>query len=653
MHSDAPDTLVHAGAARATPRAPPPLALGRYRLLERLGAGGFGVVWRARDEILDREVAVKRVPLPARDESDRAVREALAAARLAHPAIVALYEAGTEGDTFVLVSELVSGRTLATLIASRSIGDRTAAEIGVALADALEHAHARGVIHRDVKPQNVLVPDHPEEGSALAKLADFGGARLAGEETLTRTGDIVGTLAYMAPEQADGGEADEQSDLYSLALVLYEGFAGVNPVRGATPAATARSLGRRVPSLATRRPDLPRDLTRAIDVALDPRPHRRRGLDDLACALAEALDAGLPDRRGGRRRAPVHLRKEPEPVPLPPPRRPTPSDPVAHRRDPHRLDQHRLDLHPAPPAEHRSPIGLTLRAACALPAAALAAAAVSSPAIAGMPPRLGAPVAALAAGLVVGAAPRLGWVAVATATAAWAAAAGHGGAAVLLAAAALAVVALLRRPGPAWSAPALAPLLGFAGLAGAFPALAGQGPTWRRRAALAALGYWWLSLAAPLAAQRLWLGPPAALAAHPGWMTSASAAVAHVVWPLLTLGTLLGMLLWAAGAAALPWLVTGRSLSVDLVAATMWSAGLAAAAPALDRGLAHVPVPAGASPRGLVAGAILGGLLAITARAARGPSPRASPRPSSRAAPDSSHPANQRPARRGAVSRAL
>ena len=107
--------------------------------------------------------------------------------------------------------------------------------VGLALVGALEHAHDRGVIHRDVKPQNVIVPDRPRSARSAAKLTDFGVAHLAGDAPLTRTGDVVGTLAYMAPEQADGQRVDERADLYSLALVLYEGLAGVNPVRGGSP----------------------------------------------------------------------------------------------------------------------------------------------------------------------------------------------------------------------------------------------------------------------------------------------------------------------------------------------------------------------------------------------------------------------------------
>ncbi len=279
------------------------LLLERYRLLERLGAGGFATVWRAHDEALDRPVAVKRIPLPGEEDRERAKREAHATARLAHPAIVSLYEACADEHAFYLISELIDGDTLARLIAEDELDDEDIFDIGLSLCEALEHAHARGVIHRDVKPHNVLVPgdcarETPSRAHApAAKLADFGGARLAGDDALTRTGDVLGTLAYMAPEQSEGREAGTSADLYSLALVLYEALTGVNPIRGRTPAATARRIGEPIEALARRRRDLPRRLTRAIDTALDPDPACRGTLADLHGALAAALAADLLERR--------------------------------------------------------------------------------------------------------------------------------------------------------------------------------------------------------------------------------------------------------------------------------------------------------------------------------------------------------------------
>jgi len=182
----------------------------------------------ATDERLERQVAVKVIPGPGA-QGERGRREALAAGRLDHPGVVAVFDAGEDSRARYLVSELVRGRTLAELLRAGAIADRDVARIGVALCEALDHAHARGVIHRDVKPQNVIVPDAPRSAAGVAKLADFGVAHLAGDEPLTRTGDVVGTLAYMAPEQASGKRIDERADLYSLALVLYEALAESPP----------------------------------------------------------------------------------------------------------------------------------------------------------------------------------------------------------------------------------------------------------------------------------------------------------------------------------------------------------------------------------------------------------------------------------------
>jgi hypothetical protein len=273
------------------------LVLGRYRLGRRIGAGGFGSVHEAVDELLERWVAVKVIPADG-SAPERARREAVAAGRLDHPGIVAIYDAGEEPGARYLVSELVDGRTLAALEASGELTDRDVLRIGLSLADALEHAHERGVVHRDLKPQNVLVPDRPRSWRGAAKLADFGIASLAGENPLTMTGDVVGTLAYMAPEQAMGKRVDERADLYSLALVLYEALAGVNPVRKASPAQTARAVGNSIPSLAKARKDLPAELCQALDRALSVNPNQRGELADLADALEEAL-IDLPDDSGG------------------------------------------------------------------------------------------------------------------------------------------------------------------------------------------------------------------------------------------------------------------------------------------------------------------------------------------------------------------
>jgi serine/threonine protein kinase len=270
------------------------LVLNRFLIERRIGSGGFGVVYEAWDGRLERTVAVKAIE--SRGESRRRVlREAQAAARLNHPGIVTLYEMGEEDGNALLVTELVDGSTLAELSAEGALSDREIGEIGADLCEALDHAHARGVVHRDVKPQNVLVGEGGEAGEPRAKLMDFGIARLAGAAALTAPGDVVGTLAYMSPEQAEGRAAGPEADVYSLALTLYECWSGENPNRRATPAATARAIGARLRPLRRLRPDLPRELSETIDAALAARASRRPPLEELGAAIEDSLD-WLADR---------------------------------------------------------------------------------------------------------------------------------------------------------------------------------------------------------------------------------------------------------------------------------------------------------------------------------------------------------------------
>jgi hypothetical protein len=572
------------------------LVLDRYRLLEQLGSGGFGVVWRAHDELLHRDVALKRVWLGPDGDPERASREALASARLSHPAIVALHEACAQDGAFFLISELVDGDTLARLIADEALEDEEILEIGAALASALAHAHARGVIHRDIKPQNVLVPhpstDTPRTPQALlaaAKLTDFGGAALIGEDALTRTGDVLGTLAYMAPEQSEGRDVGVEADLYSLALVVYEALCGVNPVRGATPAATVRRIGRDLPPLARARRDLPAELTHAIDRALAPAPADRGTLEDLRGTLEDTLARGLRRSRILRRGA--GWRRERETDPREPPDAHAAATPDGTLLAPAGVTAPPWVREPRRPRVRETRAGDVGEQETPAPSRRI---------------RL----------------PRGVWGAGAAAVILWQAFAGRPGVALLLLAglAPLAALPAEREDGPlgaGWLGCALAPVLGLAGLAGAFPAIAGQASRWRDRAALAALGYWWLALAAPLLGRRLWLTESAHTPARAAWEGSLSLTASHVIAPLLALGVLLGVLLWALGAAMLPWIVRGRSAALDVVAVTVWSAALVAFAPVVDAGLsAHAAHP---SPRGAVLGAIVGALVAVGARALRGP----------------------------------
>jgi hypothetical protein len=568
--------------------------LGRYRLVERLGAGGFGVVWHAHDEQLDRPVALKRIPLPSEQDRERATREALATARLSHPAIVALYEARADEDAFYLISELVHGDTLALLIAEDRLCDEEVLEIGLALCEALEHAHARGVIHRDVKPHNVLVPhetDTPSRssGSPVAKLADFGGATLAGDEALTRSGDVFGTLAYMAPEQSEGHEVGPSADLYSLGLVLYEALSGVNPVRGRTPAATARRIGTPIEPLARRRRDLPRELTWALDSAIAGEQERRGTLSELHGALALALDRGLRPRLFSRRMG-ARIPRDPG----------LEESSLEHSRS---LEQAQSETRVAATAVHAGAV-----ASPRVPRSARAAAInedVEQQTPAERPSRRFVLL------------PRSLWLGGVLAVAVWQAIQGRAGVSLLVLAAGAPLIFLPRRAGSGWLAAALAPILGLAGLAGAFPALAGQRASWRARAALALLGFWWLALAEPLLARHLWLGPPAGLPPRAVWEASFDTTSKQVVGPLLTVELLIGAAIWAIAAMILPWIVRGRSAALDVVGAVAWTVGLLAATPLLERAL--LPHSNQPSPRGVLLGAVLGCALAVCARALRGP----------------------------------
>jgi hypothetical protein len=531
--------------------------LGRYRLARRIGSGGFGVVWLAEDEHLRRAVAVKRIVMHDPAVAARAEREGRAAARLSHPGIVALYESGRDDEAVYLVSELVRGRTLAELMDEGELSDRDVLRVGVALCDALAHAHGRGVIHRDVKPGNVIVPDRPQDGHGVAKLTDFGIARMIGDDALTATGDVVGTLAYMAPEQADGRPAGEEADLYALALVLYEALSGVNPVRGRGAASTARRLGARLPALGRLRRDLPLELCQALDRAVLPRPEQRGSLAELRDALADALPRA-DDERGTIAGSPLEGLARPAPRPKVRPR---------------------------------------MRVLAALAAGGLAAGGV-----AWLTPRAGAQVspaaAAAAAATAVLVLPRLGWIAMVAALAVWT----SGPTAAVLGLAAAPTVVLLRRSGGLWSLPAGAPLLGVVGLAGAWPALAGQAARPWHRAALGALGCWWLMLAEILSGKRLALGAP----------PDAALSGTHLL-PLVTTGALVLAALWAAGAVLLPLLVRGRALAADVVGATTWAAGLGSATQAVAQAVSWQP-----AMRGVVASAVVAGGLAVVAAASRG-----------------------------------
>ncbi|MDN3024566.1 serine/threonine-protein kinase [Streptomyces sp. S.PB5] len=220
------------------------LIAGRYRLLAKLGHGGMGTVWRAKDETVDREVAVKepRVPdhLPDRERAnafERMRREARAAARLDHPAVVNVHDVAVVDGQPWIVMELVQGRSLGDALQEGTLGAREAARIGLEVLGALEAAHAAGILHRDVKPDNVLLGRHDR-----VVLTDFGIAQIEGETNLTDTGGFVGSPEYIAPERVLGQRPGPASDLWSLGVVLYAATEGVSPFRRSNTPATLQSV---------------------------------------------------------------------------------------------------------------------------------------------------------------------------------------------------------------------------------------------------------------------------------------------------------------------------------------------------------------------------------------------------------------------------
>lgn len=217
---------------------------GRYRLLAKLGHGGMGTVWRAKDETVDREVAVKepRIPdhLPERERAnafERMRREARAAARLDHPAVVNVHDVAVVDGQPWIVMELVQGRSLGDALQEGTLGARDAARIGLEVLGALEAAHAAGILHRDVKPDNVLLGRHDR-----VVLTDFGIAQIEGETNLTDTGGFVGSPEYIAPERVLGQRPGPASDLWSLGVVLYAATEGVSPFRRSNTPATLQSV---------------------------------------------------------------------------------------------------------------------------------------------------------------------------------------------------------------------------------------------------------------------------------------------------------------------------------------------------------------------------------------------------------------------------
>ncbi len=294
----------------------------RYRLDHKLARGGMATVWVAEDPLLSRNVAVKLLhPELAVDDGLRARfrNEAIAAARLTHPGIVATYDTGDDDGVAYIVMELVDGFNLRHILDRNgrlAVGD--AVNIGSQVAEALDHAHRHGLVHRDVKPANVLVqPD------GRVKVTDFGIAKATGTDDLTRTGTVIGTARYLAPEQVNGETVDARADVYALGLVLYEMLTGRPPFGGDTDVATAVARLTSTPDpIRSLRPEVPRTVEDVVARSLARDPEYRYS---TARELRDALTASVKAPAAPGMRTPPPVRSAPAPTtstgpPTPPPR---------------------------------------------------------------------------------------------------------------------------------------------------------------------------------------------------------------------------------------------------------------------------------------------------------------------------------------------
>ena len=264
--------------------------VGKYKILERLGRGGMGVVYKALDETLDREVAIKVInsDLGEAEVMKRFRAEAMSLARLNHPGIATIYELHRHEEDLLMVMEFVRGETLQTL--SERLGalaPQHAAHLCTQVLDALGHAHRAGIVHRDLKPANVMVTD-----AGVVKVMDFGIARMIGGEHHTTAGFMMGTPAYMAPEQVLGQEIDGRADLYSVGVLFYRLLTRELPFQADTAIAMARKQVAEEPTpLGTFRPDLPAWCDIVIDRALAKSPDARfQTAEEFRAAILAAVN---------------------------------------------------------------------------------------------------------------------------------------------------------------------------------------------------------------------------------------------------------------------------------------------------------------------------------------------------------------------------
>ena len=276
---------------------------GRYNILKELGKGSMGVVYQAHDPQIDRLVVLKVLRqdrLTSEGFIRRFLKEAKAIGRLSHPNIVTVYDIGRDHETIYIAMEFLEGDPLNKIIEGKRLGVREIADLGVQVAETLDYAHQRGIIHRDVKPSNILI-----KASGQIIITDFGIAHIEDPSASLQTqdGEILGTPSYMSPEQVKGQPVDGRSDLFCLGIILYELSTGIRPFGGENLAAIFNSIAQNNPADPVKiNPGIPKSLSQIIMKCLEKMPDKRF---ETGKALAEALKSCLPEKKSVKRTEPT------------------------------------------------------------------------------------------------------------------------------------------------------------------------------------------------------------------------------------------------------------------------------------------------------------------------------------------------------------